>query len=118
MYRKRDFSLVGEKVILVPYCQLHVDKYHQWMMDPTLRELTASEPLSIEQEHEMQRKWYLDDDKCTFIVLEKQQYDQEMSSEKDCMVGDVNLFFNMPQNYAAEVDIMIPAALYPFILSA
>ena len=32
------------------------------MTDPALRELTASEPLSIEQEHVMQQKWYLDDD--------------------------------------------------------
>ena len=32
------------------------------MTDPALRKQTASEFLSIEEEHEMQRKWYLDDD--------------------------------------------------------
>lgn len=53
-------ALYGRAYVCV--CARAMSRYHQWMMDPTLRELTASEPLSIEQEHEMQRKWYLDDD--------------------------------------------------------
>ena len=32
------------------------------MLDPELRELTASEPLSLEEEHDMQRKWAEDSD--------------------------------------------------------
>ena len=37
-------------------------RYHQWMQDPVLRSQTASEPLTLEQEHEMQQSWIRDDD--------------------------------------------------------
>jgi len=47
--------LVGSKVVLVPYRPEHVPKYHQWMLDEELRSLTASDPLSLEEEYEMQR---------------------------------------------------------------
>ena len=32
----------------------HVPRYHEWMSDPAIREATASEPLSLEEEYEMQ----------------------------------------------------------------
>ncbi len=39
------------------------------MQDPELLEATASEPLTMEQEIEMQHEWRDDEKKCTFIIL-------------------------------------------------
>ena len=72
--------LVGAKVVLVPYRPEHVpvcvcflfqirpenrehtnlfifsvQKYHEWMCNEELRQLTASEPLTLEEEYAMQR---------------------------------------------------------------
>lgn len=55
-----DATVVGEKVILVPYTAAHVPKYHQWMQDPALLNATGSEPLSLDEEYQMQKSWTLD----------------------------------------------------------
>lgn len=52
----------GKKVILVPYKHEHVALYHEWMKNTLLQELTASEPLSIEEEYQMQQNWCQDSD--------------------------------------------------------
>lgn len=39
----------GDKVTLVPYTKSHVPTYHGWMTSSELRELTESEPLTIEE---------------------------------------------------------------------
>ncbi|KFQ05309.1 N-acetyltransferase 9, partial [Haliaeetus albicilla] len=54
--------LQGKRVTLVPYTSAHVPRYHKWMQSEELQRLTASEPLSLEQEYEMQRSWRDDAD--------------------------------------------------------
>lgn len=81
-----------------------MERYHEWMKDPKMLELTGSEPLSLAEEIAMQKSWRDDNDKCTFIVLAKERctflpdghqedpafVDRNLSA----MVGDVNLFFS------------------------
>ncbi|KAJ3505232.1 hypothetical protein NLJ89_g7525 [Agrocybe chaxingu] len=97
-----DTVLLGSKVVLVPYRSEHVPKYHEWMLNEELRMLTASEPLSLEEEYEMQQKWQVDEDKLTFIILSREPgvladdagkvlpTDERLA--KLPMVGDVNIF--------------------------
>jgi RimJ/RimL family protein N-acetyltransferase len=53
--------LVGERVLLVPYLAEHVPLYNAWMQSPELLELTASEPLTLEEEYENQISWREDE---------------------------------------------------------
>ncbi|KAM6503240.1 GNAT domain containing protein [Amanita muscaria] len=104
--------LVGEKVVLVPYRPEHVPKYHSWMQDEELRRLTASEPLSLKEEYEMQQKWQLDEDKLTFIILSKLDSADlsagELVPPSDSriallpMVGDVNIFLHGTRQFLKE----------------
>lgn len=105
--------LLGEKLVLVPYRTEHVPTYHGWMRDRELQILTASEPLSLEEEYQMQQQWLLDEDKLTFIILARTENLKEPNSSTALptkffaheelsptdtrvsslpMVGDVNLF--------------------------
>ncbi|PWN92098.1 hypothetical protein FA10DRAFT_265901 [Acaromyces ingoldii] len=79
------------------------------MTDPEIRQQTASEPLSLEEEHDMQRSWHLDDDKLTFIVLSRDESVYVPDTEADAdevsqflakckMAGDVNLFLSPSQD--------------------
>lgn len=110
--------IVGTNVILVPYEDFHVPKYHGWMKDPELQVQTASEALTLQEEYAMQRTWREDADKCTFIVLDRKKFENcpkkvdvaqsetrqnsddddainapTQLREIDAMIGDVNLFF-------------------------
>ena len=103
----------------------HVPIYNQWMKDPYLLEMTASEPLSLEEEYQMQQNWLNDANKCIFIILAKDKcrlgldVDIDMDEERTdfiennlhAMIGDVNLFTSPMEDdenqIEAELDIMI-----------
>ncbi|XP_072167738.1 alpha/beta-tubulin-N-acetyltransferase 9-like isoform X2 [Diadema setosum] len=77
------------------------------MQSSELQELTASEPLSMEQEYQMQESWHLDENKCTFILLDRSKWEAG-ENEIDAMCGDVNLFFNVSEDpSSAEIEIMV-----------
>ncbi|XP_022379040.1 N-acetyltransferase 9 isoform X4 [Enhydra lutris kenyoni] len=79
------------------------------MRSEELRRLTASEPLTLEQEHSMQRSWREDADKCTFIVLDAEKWQARPSTtEESCMAGDVNLFLtDLGDPSLGEIEVMI-----------
>lgn len=43
-------------------------RYHSWMQCPELQRLTASEPLTLDEEFEMQKAWANDEDSKKFLV--------------------------------------------------
>ncbi|KAK7850654.1 n-acetyltransferase 9-like protein [Quercus suber] len=85
---KKRVSLEGKKVIMVPYMEAHVPKYHEWMQDPALLQATASEPFTLQHEFQMQLTWTQDSNsslslapplcvgfaELTFIVLDREMF--------------------------------------------
>mmetsp|Transcript_10757 Transcript_10757/g.20126 ORF Transcript_10757/g.20126 Transcript_10757/m.20126 type:complete len:244 (-) Transcript_10757:1161-1892(-) len=111
MRKNYETILCGEKVVLVPYRPEHVEKYHQWMKCPFLLEMTGSEPLSYEEEVQMQKTWRDNENICTFILLSKELCSTFLTAEDtsdsnpsmgarfipkslNAMIGDVNLFLS------------------------
>ncbi|KAG1151554.1 hypothetical protein G6F37_005705 [Rhizopus arrhizus] len=114
--------LVGDLVALVPYKPEHVLRYHEWMKSPFLQEMTASEPLTLEEEYEMQQSWHQDEKKLTFIItalptdcpVQLKDIPKEEVKDKTVMIGDVNIFFNDPDDDSTfgEIEVMIAEADY------
>lgn len=58
------------KSILFIYCIYFITgvmcvffcRYQEWMKSPELQLLTASDPLSLDEEYEMQKSWLMDED--------------------------------------------------------
>lgn len=100
-----------KKVLLVPYSKHHVPKYHEWMKDPEIQAATASEPLTVEEEYDMQQSWRQDADKLTFIIgipdtpLENAQFIKGHAGY--AMIGDVNLFITADFDEAAGKDALV-----------
>lgn len=93
------------RVALVPYTQSLVPTYHAWLENEALREATASERLTLEEEVAMCDAWAVDEDKATFIIVVK----EEGTTKRWTPVGDVNLFFNDPDGdrTVAEIEVMV-----------
>jgi RimJ/RimL family protein N-acetyltransferase len=102
-------TLTGDLVVLVPYRKEHVEQYHVWMQDPDLQEATASEPLTLDEEYQMQETWAMNEDKCTFILLDRAFQDTPGTGvHGGRMAGDVNLFFNDHDDHRiAEIEVMV-----------
>ena len=99
---RKQTRLASPLLTLTPYALSHVPTYNTWMQDPWLQKMTASEPLTLAEELNMQRAWIEDPDKCTFIILD---------TASGAMVGDVNLFFESDSKCrAAEIEVMIAEA--------
>ncbi|KAI0770939.1 acyl-CoA N-acyltransferase [Trametes elegans] len=104
--------IIHPDVVLVPYRTEHVAKYHEWMTSAELRELTASEALSLEEEYEMQREWQTDEDSASAspgaTVTPENLRDLPM-------IGDANLFLKGTPDedeFECEVEIMIAEPAY------
>lgn len=101
-------SLPSRAAVLVPYTAAHVPVYHSWMQSPFLLELTASERLTLSEEHENMTSWRVDPRKLTFIVLDS-------SLGANFMAGDVNLYLldanaeelGVEDAVVAELEVMI-----------
>lgn len=92
----------------------------EWMKDPYLQAMTASEPLTIEEEYEMQETWLNDPHKCTFLIrkvavaadaiTQDEAVPQPPSSE---LIGDINMFMHDSDDRSiAEIEVMIAVPAY------
>ncbi|MCJ1389751.1 hypothetical protein MMC18_002608 [Xylographa bjoerkii] len=107
-------AISTSKILLVPYENHHVPTYHEWMKDADLQEATASEPLSLEEEHAMQLSWRQDPDKLTFIVCLPSTSSNSITAGREdgpaSMLGDVNLFLmtsDTQDSVIGEIELMI-----------
>ncbi|KAI1452704.1 GNAT domain-containing protein [Annulohypoxylon moriforme] len=113
----QEIAICGNSVILVPYEKHHVPTYHQWMEDEKIREATASERLTLEEEYKNQDSWRTSADKLTFIVCKGAPISglqDELSTViagqvdvPDSMTGDVNAFIMPWDPYAYEDKVMM-----------
>ncbi|KAI9506832.1 hypothetical protein GGI25_000136 [Coemansia spiralis] len=102
MRANEHLAIIGNQAILVPYEKEHVPKYHEWMKSPFLQEMTGSEPLSIDEEYEMQQSWRNDDDNPQATL---QPYNFHDTTR---MIGDINFYLNNHHNpHEAELEVMI-----------
>ncbi|KAI1414589.1 GNAT domain-containing protein [Hypoxylon sp. FL1857] len=113
MRLNENIAISASRVLLVPYDAHHVPRYHQWMEDAAIREATASERLTLEEEYENQVSWREASDKLTFIICEPLPLSEDgalgndngsnseldapgvvagVADHPDRMVGDINLF--------------------------
>ncbi|KAH8820072.1 N-acetyltransferase-like protein 9 [Xylogone sp. PMI_703] len=131
MLINKNTAILTNAVLLVPYEKSHVVTYHEWMKSEEIQEATASEPLSLDEEYQMQRSWRTDHDKLTFIaclptttssfsgLVKKDDpplLKPGLADAPDRMIGDVNLFLSPAdedeEGCIGELELMIaPTAM-------
>ncbi|KAK8110405.1 uncharacterized protein PG998_006862 [Apiospora kogelbergensis] len=135
MKYNESIAVSTSRVLLVPYDAHHVPQYHTWMEDEAIREATASDRLTLQEEYENQISWRTSADKLTFILcrpLEPAAAGGTVVAGRDDvpgrMLGDINMFLtpwddenehedaapeakeNEAEFVKAEVDVMIAGA--------
>mmetsp|Transcript_42493 Transcript_42493/g.85934 ORF Transcript_42493/g.85934 Transcript_42493/m.85934 type:complete len:378 (-) Transcript_42493:192-1325(-) len=106
MRENQFLKLVGSTVVLVPYRKKFVKRYFEWMQDPWLREMTASDEVELSEEYKAQDSWCNDPKKLTFIVLDA-SVESAIEGSIKAAVGDVNLVIDNHDPTVAEIMVMI-----------
>ena len=96
MRKNWETQIRGNNVTLVPYTEKHVKKYHEWMKNENLQHLTGSEPLSLQEEYDMQKTWRDDSDKVFFsktaLLALSRAILSEIISVNFCQLNCTDLF--------------------------
>ena len=86
------------------------------MKDPYLQEVTASEPLSLTEEYEMQAQWRYDPFKCTFLIKQNGdswEIEHGIEAPPKGLIGDVNMFMHDAEDRSnAEIELMVALPQY------
>ena len=97
---------------MIILCSFHILKHYYYLQE--IQQATASEPLTLQEEYDMQQSWRQDADKLTFIVCAPIRRHQrsmvdDHDDSPDNMLGDVNLFLRVEDDNAivGEVELMI-----------
>jgi hypothetical protein len=96
-------TLRGELVMLVPYEEHFVTQYNAFLRDEELQQLTASEPLSLEEEYALCRRLSKDPHSLTLIMTTVE--------DATIMIGDVNIHLDSDDATVAEVCELGPSLL-------
>jgi hypothetical protein len=79
-----------------------------------IQEATASEPLTLDEEHAMQQSWRKDPDKLTFIICRPDEkldqtssVDGGMHDSPNAMIGDVNMFISWDEDGTGHQPLLI-----------
>ena len=79
-----------------------------------IQQATASEPLTLDEEHAMQQSWRKDPDKLTFIICSPGENLDQMTAVNagvhdaaDAMIGDVNMFISISEDSKGHQPLVI-----------
>ncbi|KAI6219620.1 Adenylosuccinate synthetase [Aphelenchoides fujianensis] len=100
--KNADVAYANEKAVLITYEPRHVPRYHEWMENAETREMTCSERMTLDEEHETRTSWAKHEYCGTFLIMDAAEFVRTDGSELDSLVGDVNFV-----QYADYVELLI-----------